>query len=566
MTYGTLEYSGGVWLIDAKPHVMIRLRRLFPRVQSTYAGKIQITDTPEVARDLEWAMMRFPLEHDSVCAGYLLERADKHRATEIAVREIMAGTRVRTGEFIEPIRKPRAYQLAAADVVLETGNLLIVHGVGMGKTFTTLLTLRDEDALPAAVVTLGGTMPKQWLKQLGLSFGDQLKGHILTTGPLYDPQEREKGPVDVLILPYSRLAKWQDHLGGLVRTIIFDEIQELRHDGTAKYTAAMAIRRKAKYAVGATATPVYGYGGETHTIEEILSPGALGDRGEFLREWGGHQVGSVAGNAHIDEMTPLSTYMTEVGLMDLKNRKDVDMEMTEPERIIHEIDIDAEVIDKVSADVTEYAKTLLGGGPGIDKMHAATELDFRMRQATGLAKAPHVADLVELLLQSEEKILLFGWHHAVYDLWKSRLYAYRPVLYTGQQSVPQKTASLDSFITGPSRVLMMSLRAGAGLDGLQDVCSVAVFGELDWSPAIHTQNIGRVARDYTDGRIKDELCVAYFCTCDDGSDPTMMDVLGVKGQQSDQFLNPNADAVTTVVDNSDRIRQLAQAVLDRGKR
>src|SRR5579884_3848269 len=41
----------------------------------------------------------------------------------------------------------------------------------------------------------------------------------------------------------------------------------------------------------------------------------------------------------------------------------------------------------------------------------------------------------------------------------------------------------------------MSLRSGAGLDGLQEDCTVGVFGELDWSPEQHRQCIGRLDRD-----------------------------------------------------------------------
>ena len=54
--------------------------------------------------------------------------------------------------------------------------------------------------------------------------------------------------------------------------------------------------------------------------------------------------------------------------------------------------------------------------------------------------------------------------------------------------VPHLTPTgLDDFIDGDARVLMMSLRSGAGLDGLQEVSHTAVFGELDWSPGVHRQ-------------------------------------------------------------------------------
>jgi hypothetical protein len=43
------------------------------------------------------------------------------------------------------------------------------------------------------------------------------------------------------------------------------------------------------------------------------------------------------------------------------------------------------------------------------------DFDWKMRQATGIAKAPYVAEFVKLLLESEQKVVLFGWHRDVYD-------------------------------------------------------------------------------------------------------------------------------------------------------
>jgi hypothetical protein len=44
-----------------------------------------------------------------------------------------------------------------------------------------------------------------------------------------------------------------------------------------------------------------------------------------------------------------------------------------------------------------------------------------LRQATGIAKAPFVADFVRLLVESGEKVLLYGWHREVYSIWRDKL-------------------------------------------------------------------------------------------------------------------------------------------------
>lgn len=555
------------WLIQAEPWVMMRLRRLLPRAKPTIDGRLLVSRTPEVGRDIEWLMARWPLEADPATMADLTGHADRDRQREDTIRAIHAGTYQRQGIVRTPARPPRSYQQEAADLVLATGNLLVVHAVGLGKTYTGYLGLADDITLPAAVFTLGGTMPQQWLDQLALIWPD-LHGVVLRSGPMYDPAQRLKRDrrrePDVFVLPYSRATKWQDYLRGRVRTVIFDEIQELRHPDSAKYAACVSIAHAADYRVGLSATPIYGYGGETYDVTEAIAPGRLGTRQEFLREWGGHQAGSVATNYTIEQISPLALWMVDQGLMHLKTRKDVGREIPDPIRVEQEVDVsDNTIIEQTVRDCAEFARTILEPGRGIDKMKASSELDFRMREATGLAKAPHVAALCRLLLESENKIVLFGWHHAVYKVWRDLLADFHPVFYTGSESETQKKAAIAAFVNGPSRIMVMSLRAGAGIDGLQEVADVAVFGELDWSPAVLTQDIGRIARDHLDGRVKSEPCTAYIVTCTEGSDPSMLDVLGVKTQQSRGLTDPRNTGVEAVADNSDRIRRLAAAVLGR---
>ena len=84
---------------------------------------------------------------------------------------------------------------------------------------------------------------------------------------------------------YAKLAKWQHDLKGVVRTVIFDEVQELRREESERYKAAATIAGAATYRVGLSGTPIYNYGGEIHNVIDVLRPGALGSRQEFAREW-----------------------------------------------------------------------------------------------------------------------------------------------------------------------------------------------------------------------------------------------------------------------------------------
>jgi SNF2 family DNA or RNA helicase len=177
---------------------------------------------------------------------------------------------------------------------------------------------------------------------------------------------------------------------------------------------------------------------------------------------------------------------------------------------------------------------------------ASSEIENIVRQATGVAKAPQVAAFVKGLMDQGEKVVLFGWHRAVYDIWLEQLKEYNPVMYTGSESPGQKEAARDRFIRGESKLMIVSLRSGIGLDGLQYVANTCVFGELDWSPEVHKQCIGRVHRD---GREAGSTVMAYFLVSDSGLDPIMSEVLGLKDEQSTWLMDGAPTAITQRVDD-----------------
>jgi superfamily II DNA or RNA helicase len=547
-TFGSISRSArdGSWIIDCEPHVMIRLKRLFGKVAKTHKGAAVLSDTPENGRELAWFCKRFPM--DNAAPGYLAAREAQHVLLGETISNVLAGGYV-PREF-ELAMAPREYQRVAADLALRTGRLLVGDDVGLGKTATAICALSDPESRPALVVTLTH-LPRQWRAELA-KFLPGASVHIIKKGTPYpiNPQP------DVLLINYSKLAGWQEALAGTVKTVVFDEVQELRRTGSDRYNAAAAIAFSAKLRIGLSATPVYNYAGEMHAIFEVLCPGALGTWAEFSREWcNGDMVDPK--KAPVKNPRALGSYLREQGLLLRRTRQDVGRELPPLTTVPHTIDADLDEINKVASSAAELAQIILRqGGMGIDKMRASEELSWRLRQATGIAKAHFVAEFVRMLVESGEQVLLYGWHHEVYKIWQERLADLNPASYTGEESVPQKEAAKKAFIDGAARVLIMSLRAGAGVDGLQSKARTVVFGELDWSPGVHEQCIGRI---YRDGQA--DPVVAYYLIADSGSDPVVADVLGVKRSQSDGVRDPNSALIEKSQGDPDRVRRLAEEFL-----
>jgi superfamily II DNA or RNA helicase len=336
-------------------------------------------------------------------------------------------------------------------------------------------------------------------------------------------------------------------------------VQELRNGtDTKKGSAAYQIASQATYVLGLTATPIYNYGGEIWSIMNILAPGELGTAAEFSREWGAY---SNTGHVHVGDPAALGSYLREKGLMLGRTRADVGRELPKVIKVPEVIEADTAALDAIAGDAAAMARLILSNtSTRQDRFKAAGELDWKMREATGIAKAPYVAAYVRMLLESEEKVTLFGWHRAVYDIWNDLLADFNPVMYTGSETDPQKARAEETFKGNDCRVLIMSLRSGAGVDGLQTVCNVAVFGELDWSPQVHEQAIGRFARD---GMDESRPVVAYYLNSAEGSDPAIMETLQVKRNQAEPIVSKDGKLLDNAVHDTSRARRLAEQVLAR---
>jgi SNF2 family DNA or RNA helicase len=579
-TFGHIRLlkSRRVWEVEAEPHVVIRLKRVFPQLDVGEFGKIHLSDTPEHGRELLWFIDRYPVEMAPAHRAHLELQSRTFIERHERLNAIVDGKyTARPFDLALPLRD---YQKLAAELGLQAGSLLIGDDLGLGKTAEAIGILADPSARPALVVTLTH-LPGQWEREIK-KFAPSLRTHVLKSARPYDPEAPWGGILeatrprrsrrdatayllpdasdvpDVIISNYRKLAGWADVLAGLVRGVFFDEVQELRIAGSDKYRAASHIADAAQVKIGMSATPVYNYGSEIYSVLRVLNPLALGTRDEFLREW---CTGATDRASYpVRDPKALGVYLREQSLMLRRTRKEVGRELPPIIPVFHHIDADEEPLKAVEGAAAELARIILtqGGQKRGEKLRASEELSWRLRQATGIAKAPHVAALVRMLVEQGEPVLLYGWHREVYAIWQDLLADLRPVMFTGSESPTQKQRAFEAFVKGEAKVLIMSLRAGAGLDGLQEACHVVVNGELDWSPKVHDQGIGRVRRDG-----QDESTVVYWALTNAGSDPVVAGVLGLKRAQAEGIVNPYDPDVEPldVHGGEQNIRKLAEAYL-----
>jgi len=498
-TFGRLELwrTGGAtgWLLaDLEPHVVIRLKQLFPSVPKASPPPYRLPSDPMTSADLDWFTSRYPLAASAADLAELKARRAAFDSNQAEMERILSAdyqppllTGLREGMAIRP------YQAQAVEILSLSGGLLCGDEVGLGKTFTAAAACLTPGSLPAIVVC-HPHLQQQWVKVIETF--TTLKAHaIRSTKPYPLP------PADVRVFRYSQLLGWADMFERIgVGLAVYDEVQELR-TGTesGKGSAALRLSRAALRNLGLSATPIYNYGREIFAIMAYLRPDALGDYESFMREW--------SPRGRITDPKALGSYLREKHAFVRRTKHDVGQDMPAVNKIVDTIDYDHDAL----ASIEEMARALAiraTEGRFTERGQAARDLDLLVRQQTGVAKAKQVAAVARILVEGGEPIVLVGWHREVYDIWQAR-------------------------------------------------CSTMVFGELDWSPGVHHQCIGRLDREGQAAPV-----TALFLVVEEGSDPPLMEVLGIKASEASQITDPSL-GVQQAHSDSSALRRLVERYLDK---
>src|SRR5699024_2812088 len=210
--------------------------------------------------------------------------------------------------------------------------------------------LATTSAYPAILV-VPPHLIRNWQRELQrfLSPDGRLRVHVIHGLTPYKLPE-----ADVYIIHYLLLRGWKDVLPEQgFRTVIFDEMQELRHNGTGKYSAASLLAQACENVIGLSGTPIYNQGGEIWNVINILDFHCLGDWESFSREWCYGYNSAVVAKPEL-----LGEHLRREGLMLRRVKRDVLKELAPKRRLVQEIDWDDKVYRELMAPVAEQLRLL----------------------------------------------------------------------------------------------------------------------------------------------------------------------------------------------------------------
>ena len=529
--YGTLSYNARrkCWVIKGDPAVTELAKRLFPGSDAK-RGEARFTAHRRIVGDVNWLMLRYPLEispRDRDRWQQAMQQAREYYKARQAAQAALPAPQLSPAVFDGQLRP---FQQTGLAWLLLTPRALLADEMGLGKTVQALACAAQEGIFPLLIVP-PPHLTRNWIAETRRFLrirGQAPRIHLIKGLTPYPLPE-----ADVYILHYLLLRGWKQVLPKMqFHTVIFDEVQELRRAGTEKYSAASLLSESCERVMGLSGTPIYNYGGEIWNVINIIDYHFLGDWESFSREWC-----SGYGNSIVTKPQVLGEHLRREGLMLRRTKQEVLPELPEKCRLVQEIDADDALYQQLMVPVWEklYRWQLDSALTASARALLEDQISQEERQATGIAKAPYVCQFVKALLAAGEKVLLFAHHHAVMDLYKKELKHEHPVFITGRETGAKKEEAVDRFMAGKTDLCCISLRAASGLNLQRATC--VVFGELDWSPAVHSQAEDRAHRI---GQKDSLLC--YYLVSPRGSDQEMQEALGLKVSQ---FLGLMGDAPET---------------------
>jgi len=461
--------------------------------------EVIIEDSTESIKQLKLLMDRYPLE---ILSKTIWQRkivktyAPKPTLPPIKLKL----KRAKTGDQFRG--KLMNFQKEGLDFLLKSsGNALLADEMGLGKTVQTLSYVSTEkQTFPVLIVAPLVTL-NNWEREIEKFLKKKSRnGRILESESpsvtlIRTGKSKELPITDIYVINYELLLKRSDDLEKVgIRTIVCDEVHNLRSKTTQKYKAVkkLAALPTVQYRIGLSGTPIYNRGSEIWPIIDILKPGLLGSFKEFCEYF--CYVNDKGKAIVLENKRASLRNELQKHVMLRRKKADVLKELKDKVRYKEVIASDTEFyleeLDKIWKKLEAEQKEAQTEFSKSASYHRAIQSE---RQIAGVAKLPHVINFVKNIMEIEESVVVFCHHKVIHKLLHESLQEFSPVSIIGGQSDALRQDQIDKFQKGESKLMIAGIRAGnVGINLTR--AKYVIFAELDWSPAIHRQAEDRLHR------------------------------------------------------------------------
>ena len=503
--YGTLEYVQDkysklwCWKITGK----LAIDKISSLSSKAWYGEneneVIIEDSTDSIKQLKLLMDRFPLEILSKTVWQRkIVKTYAPKPTLPPIKHKLK--RAKPGEQFRG--KLMNFQKEGLDFLLKSsGNALLADEMGLGKTVQTLSYVSTEkQTFPVLIVAPLVTL-NNWEREIEKFLKKKSRnGRILESNSpsvtlIRTGKSKELPQTDIYVINYELLLKRSGDLEKVgIRTIVCDEVHNLRSKTTQKYKAVkkLAALPTVQYRIGLSGTPIYNRGSEIWPIIDILKPGLLGSFKEFCEYF--CYVNDKGKAIVLENKRASLRNELQKHVMLRRKKADVLKELKDKVRykevIASDTDYYLEELDKIWKKLEDEQKEAQTEFSKSASYHRAIQSE---RQIAGVAKLPHVINFVKNIMEIEESVVVFCHHKVIHKLLHESLQEFSPVSIIGGQSDSTRQDQIDKFQKGESKLMIAGIRAGnVGINLTK--AKYVIFAELDWSPAIHRQAEDRLHR------------------------------------------------------------------------
>lgn len=479
----------------------------------------------------------------------------------------------------------KPYQIEDARRLYQLKRALLASEVGSGKTVTSLAAIDMAAAYPLVVVTVkNGRLSwareaRYWLE--GRRSVTVLDGTGKTSkrpfSVVLPDGSRNLVPVneldsDIIILNYDVLYAWIDRLLALnIRAVVYDESHKMIHAAARRTKAALRLAAKGyrgdpiPYRFCLTATPILGRPIEFLPQLQLLN--RLKDVGGYLyytkrvcaakeievpvlsrktgrREWRKIRDLSGADPRAVRDLRNLmaTTFMVRREAEEIMPWLEPLRRITVPVELSNRAEYERAERDflewvKVAALEQHAFRASLAGLSSTEadlvRLQRLESIEFSvrasealvklnyLRQLTGIGKIEATIEWIKDFLEQGNKLLVFPYHREVQ---RALLTAFPETLHILQEDSPAARHASEAQFQNDSAARLMILSQGAAENLTLTAAHHVLFPELNWTPAVLHQAIGRAR-----GRQNDPHNVtAYYLIAHDSNDEPMSAALGRK--------------------------------------
>lgn len=462
---------------------------------------------------------------ESEAAAYLLsnELNIKYKGYEDLIDKSLAKTPSKNFDVSSPEGLSYLpFQLAGIEYALERKNTLIADEMGLGKTiqaigFINYLT-KEQNKKLSAIIVCPNSLKLNWLKELQKWLVHKRIVFILSANSFIPRYQKERG--DIIIVNYDIIKKleiffmkWDFDIA------IFDEAHYLKNEKAMRTIYCNKIKAYRKLLL--TGTPIMNRPIELLSILQILESPIINDRSYFIYRY----CRGFSKNGAYDDKGAINLSELNAKLRDScmirRLKRDVLAELPEKRRQLITIEPSTkEEIDAVNNEMKKFYETKKIRDEMSLSLHQKkiseqlSEEEYKreieniksfvvasirhiseLRQRTAILKIPYIVDAVDTLIENEEKVIVFAYHHIVIEALYDNLKKYNPVVITGDTKIEDRDLYVKQFqdLNRNVKVIILNIKAG-GVGITLHASSNVIFAELDWTPANISQAEDRAHR------------------------------------------------------------------------